>query len=497
MTQDGPEPDLASERGVLAGLCKFGEEAWADVGDLLRVESFTLDSNQVLWKCLEYAFGTMRTKKIDVPTIYSAARSLGLSDFLQDPEEKRHLQAVLKYPIELSSLRQLARKVRKLDVARELIAKTYDIQNGLREVTGDESIDRLISLAEEPIHGLTSLLSKGFDSIGAVRLAEGAEEYFQNKMDNPVEELGISTGFPRYDRAIGGGLRRRAIDMIVARQKTGKSILGVNVALHVAVKLGVPVLYADSELEREEQLERAAACLAGIDTHLVESGRVPQNLRKRLLDAAGQLRESPLDYECVGGLAPEDILSRLRRWVIRTVGFDETGRTNPCLIVYDWFKLMDPSMLTRSMGEHQLLGHLIDSLKHFVRQYQVPCLMFGQQNRDGVEKKDTTTVRGSDRVIDTVSSFTIFRWKDEGGTEAGERPAAAKYTHELIPVVCRHGPGMRRDDYINVETDYRRAFVAEGPTRNELFSQNGGKLKGLSYDPVQSQPQSRQQESGE
>ena len=36
----------------------------------------------------------------------------------------------------------------------------------------------------------------------------------------------------------------------------------------------------------------------------------------------------------------ENILNVIKRWVLQEVGTDENGRTNECLVVYDYLKLM-------------------------------------------------------------------------------------------------------------------------------------------------------------
>ena len=65
-------------------------------------------------------------------------------------------------------------------------------------------------------------------------LGESLSEYIEHVRENKSESMGISTGFPVFDRAIGGGLRRKCVDLVAARPKVGKSCFADNVALHVA-----------------------------------------------------------------------------------------------------------------------------------------------------------------------------------------------------------------------------------------------------------------------
>ena len=44
------------ERVVLAGLCQYGKDAYYDVSDIINTKTFSLDSNQALYRCLEKIF---------------------------------------------------------------------------------------------------------------------------------------------------------------------------------------------------------------------------------------------------------------------------------------------------------------------------------------------------------------------------------------------------------------------------------------------------------
>ena len=155
----------------------------------------------------------------------------------------------------------------------------------------------------------------------------------------------------------------------------------------------------------------------------------------------------------------------MRRWIAQTVGFDENGRTNDCMIIYDYLKLMTSDSISSSLQEFQVLGFQITSLHNFCVQYDCPCLSFVQLNRDGITKESTDVVSGSDRLIWLCTSFSIFKSKSEeevaeDGPENGNR--------KLVPLVARHGSGLADGDYINVKMRGEVGKIEEGVTRNEL-----------------------------
>jgi replicative DNA helicase len=477
-----PEPDPAAERGVLAGCFRYGRDVFVEVAPMLSEDSFVDEAHRAIWACVEFVLGRQDLSRIDSSTFSSACRQLNVFELLSRPQEKALVQAIARLDLTPEAAMRHAKVVGRLALARRLVDVLRAADDALCNVDGTESPDHILSLAEGPLQEFArSALS--LESPGAVPLGCDAREYFEAKLAHPREQVGIPTGFPRYDRVIGGGLRPGNIDLITARQGVGKSLLAVNIALNVA-RRGIRVLYMDTEMSRHEQLERAGACLSGLPARQVETGRLPTEEHGRLLEAADRLRELPLDHEDIAGLPPDAVVSRARRWVRRTVGLREDGLANPCLIVFDWLKMMDASQIGNNFAEWQVIGFFIDALKDFVKKEGVACLCFGQQNRDGLDHEDSRVVRGGDRIVDTVSSLTLFRRHDDESLEPGASPEQARYTHKLSVIKARWGY-LTGPNYINVATELARSYIEEGPTRDELFERQGGRLKGVGGGAVQ------------
>ena len=126
---------------------------------------------------------------------------------------------------------------------------------------------------------------------------------------------------------------------------------------------------------------------------------------------------------------------------------------------------MSSSSITNNHQEYQALGFQITSLHNLSVKYDFPCLSFVQLNRDGITRETTDTVSGSDRLIWLCTSFSIFKIKSpeelaEDGPNAGNR--------KLVPVVCRHGPGMEDGNYINMRMLGEHARLNELRTRDEF-----------------------------
>ena len=209
--------DTAAERAILAGICHYGEDAYLDIADIIQPSSFTIDSNGIIFECLKQICEKNSKPQIDIASIYSVAQELGFSNILSKKEEAQHLKAIIDFPVSLENVRKFAAKVRKLEIARLLRKQLDNAQEKLLEITGSEPISSIIGLAEDSIFNFTSLLN---DTDGSPEtIGSTIDEYIKSLEENKIDQVGIPTGFPIYDQAIGGGLRKGTINVIGARPK--------------------------------------------------------------------------------------------------------------------------------------------------------------------------------------------------------------------------------------------------------------------------------------
>ena len=453
--------DVGAERAVLAGLFTYGLESYVEISDLLDHSSFGHQNNQIIYKCIEKVL--QNEAEIDLPAILSAAEQLNLAETVNTRQELEYINSLMEFPIKKENVIYFAAQIKKFEFARKIKSLTSKISRDIDSINGDESIDEIIGIVENPI---MEFLRE--DDIGhkPERLGEGIEEYLEFLTENKCDQIGVPTGFPRYDASIGGGLRRKCVDLVSARPKVGKSVFADNVALNVASQ-GIPVLMLDTEMSKEDHLNRIIANLSGVPINEVATGSFTDDDEQTISvkGAIEQIKNIPYTYISVAGSPFEQIINAIKRWIIQEVGQDESGRTNECVVIYDYLKLMSSASITNNIQEYQALGFQIASLHNLSVKYDFPCLSFVQLNRDGITRETTDTVSGSDRLIWLCTSFSIFKVKSpeelaESGPNAGNR--------KLVPVVCRHGPGMEDGNYINMRMLGEYACLTELRTRDEF-----------------------------
>jgi replicative DNA helicase len=467
-----PLVDLATERAVLAGIATYGSNGYNEVADILTATAFTDEFNQIVFRCCEYLLKDANNAQVDLASILAAATSLGYSQvMLGRPDERKLLRSILNFPIHQSNIRNMALRLAKLEVARRLKREIHSAGKLLDSITGDEPIDHIISLAENPIFELTTELSTS-QSSGPIKLGEGVRAYIDYLAANPCQMVGISTGYPNYDLSIGGGLRKGTVNLIGARPKIGKTTFGDNVGIHIATILDTPVLNIDTEMSKEDHRVRILANLSEVPIQDIETGAFTENSwkRDRVNKAIDKFEKIPYYYESVAGKAFDEIVAMMRRWVHRV-----PGDGKPCVIIYDYLKVMDYEGFSKNMQEYQLLGFQISNLHNFmVRHEEARCLSFIQLNRDGISREDTDVASGSDRQIWLCDNFSIFKKKSD--EELAEDNTANR---KMVQLITRHGAGLEDGDYINMQFKGQYNKIVEGKTRNQVKADKRKQIEGF------------------
>lgn len=460
--------DLGAERALLSGLCKYGSEAFSDISDIIQVKTLTHEFNQVMYKCIEHHLKDKTDGVIDLPSILSSANSLGIHHILDKDEGRKMLRAILNMDIEQVNLRKLGAKLRKLQIARDLSSVMDEAKAALLEVSGDESAAHIISLAENPIFDYSMKVSDGRNS-GPQLIGSDLKERINFLRNNPVSQMGISTGFPEYDFVIGGGLRKGSVNVTAARAKMGKTSIAKNMAIHIAEILGYHVLNLDTEMCKEDQQYRMVSSMTGVPINDICTGKFALNREHDRLvnEALERIAKMPYYYQSIAGMPFEDVIAIMRRWITKDVGLIN-GEAKPCVIILDYLKLLDSGNM-KNIQEYQELGFMMTSLQNFMVKYRVPCQTFVQLNRDGLDKENEATVSGSDRISWFCSSLGIFKAKtSEEMAEDLKAGIKEKYNRKYIPLLSRFGPGLDYGDYINMKFEGQYCRIREGPTRNNI-----------------------------
>jgi hypothetical protein len=243
-------------------------------------------------------------------------------------------------------------------------------------------------------------------------------------------------------------------------------------------------------MTKEDHINRLLAMITETEINSIETGKFAnsQDKKSKIDKAVDMLKQSKIYYKSIAGKPFEEQLALMRRWIVKDVGLEDDGSAKPCVIFYDYLKLMDTQGMSQDLKEYQVLGFMMTALHNIATRYKVPIVAFVQLNRDGITKESTDTASGSDRIIWLCSNFTIFKRKSddeiaEDGPNEGNR--------KLVPIISRHGGGLDDNDYINCHMKGWCAKITEGRTKLEIANNIGSKNNNGNDFTIENEPDSK------
>ena len=448
----------AAEKAVLSACYNGGLDVFFEVSDIVKPSSFVEPNNEIFFSCLRHVYEHIKVHKCDLLSLQAAAIELGIEQLINKTEVSKHIRQIIDFSVELNNARKFAQKIRKLEIARLLYKQLERANEHILEVTGTETVNEILGIAEEAIFDFSSLLSDQGDDPKPI--TAGLIAHLQQLIDQPVQQPGISTGFPIWDATIGGGLRGGTVNIIGARAKGFKSGMALNMGRNIS-SLGLPVLYLDTEMQIKDQQSRLIASYSRTQIRDIETGQFSQTnaVTAHVLECARELdvKCQTFTYKNISGMALDEQLSIMRRWLFKIVGVNTDKKANPCVILYDYIKLMDAQGLQK-IQEYQAIGFLLTRLHNFTVLYDIPIVGFVQLNRDGIDKESVASVSQSDRIIWFGSNFSILKPKSD---EEIANDGVQYGNFKLAPMVCRHGPGLPPNEYIACKAQKNCAHIEE------------------------------------
>jgi replicative DNA helicase len=232
---------------------------------------------------------------------------------------------------------------------------------------------------------------------------EGLRELIEERMENPVKQMGISTGYKILDSQIDG-LVPATLNVVSARPKMGKSSLLSNIAYYVAYIGGpkYPVLYVDTEMGFGQWRDRILSSMSGVPERVVKHGGYTSEDYEKLKRAASIMEKGKLFHEYMPGYTVDKLSALYKKYKLK----HDIG-----LMVFDYIKEPDSRSVDARRKEYQILGDVTTKLKDLTGSLNIPCLTAVQLNRD--EK-----VADSDRIVRYADTIMEWKYKTKEEVEA-------------------------------------------------------------------------------
>ena len=419
-----PPHSVEAEQSVLGGLL-LDNMAWDRAGDLLTDSDFYRYEHRLIYAAIGALIAG--SKPADVITVFEHLQSLGKA---QDCGGLAYLNALAQSVPSAANMRRYAEIVRERSILRKLIAASDEIATNAFNPQGravssvlDEAESKIFQIGEEG-----SRQKQGFQSID--KLVVSLIDRVQELHDNGAEEVtGVRTGFYDLDK-MTAGLQKGDLIVLAARPSMGKTAFALNIAEHVAVQEGLPVLVFSMEMGASQLALRLVGSLGRINQQNLRTGRLDSGEWERLTDSVEKLSQVQLHIDETAGLTSSELRARARRMARQ---FGTLG-----LIVIDYLQLMNGSGGNEE-NRATVLGEISRGLKALAKELQCPVIALSQLNRSVESRQDKRPMMSDLResgAIEQDADIIIFIYRDDYYDKASKKPGQA----EIIIAKQRNGP---------------------------------------------------------
>ena len=328
-------------------------------------------------------------------------------------------------------MRRYAEIVRERAVLRKLIAASDEIATQAFNPQGrgagqilDEAETKIFRIGEE-----TSRQRQGFQSIDKlmVALLDRVNELHENGAEDVT---GVRTGFYDLDR-LTAGLQKGDLIVLAARPSMGKTAFALNMAEHVSVNEGLPVLVFSMEMGASQLALRLVGSLGRIDQQRLRTGKLAGDEWTRLAEAVDRLKQAQVFIDETPALTSAELRARARR-MARQFG----GTLG--LIVIDYLQLMSGNSSSEENRATEI-GEISRGLKALAKELQCPVVALSQLNRSVESRNDKRPMMSDLResgAIEQDADVIMFIYRDEYYNKETKEPGVA----ELIIGKQRNGP---------------------------------------------------------
>ena len=295
--------NLEAERTVL-GAVLVDNQAFNSAAELLTREDFYRDSHRRIFDAM--AVLAERSQPIDLVTLKD---ELVRESALEAVGGASYLGALLDGVPRITSVEHWSRIIKEKAVVRKLIHAGNRIVQSCYE--GEDEAAALLDQAEKSIFDIAEKrIRAGFASMREI-VKESFRTIDQLSQSKDVVS-GLATGFVDIDE-MTSGLQKGELVIVAARPAMGKTSFCLNVAQHVAMRVGETVGLFSLEMSKEQLALRLLCADARIDAHRLRTGKLNEKDWARLAKAYSDLSQSRLFIDDSATISPLEMRAKCRR----------------------------------------------------------------------------------------------------------------------------------------------------------------------------------------
>lgn len=417
-------PHAQEAEKLILGALMSEPTCFEQVDEMLKPQDFYLPQHAKLYEIIQAL--ARHNRPFDAATL---VESLSQDQRIESVGGESYLYHCLQSVPSIINIIAYAGIVREKSVLRQLIASCQEIAGFAYHPNDGESWEKILDKAEQRIfsigdqrmtndqmpESLVDVLARTTERIDLLHESKGAI-------------TGLPTGFNDLDK-MTSGLQPGDLVIVAGRPSMGKTVFGVNIAEHAAIKTKKPVVIFSLEMPSEMIVMRMLSSLGRINQQRLRTGQLQEDDWSRLTSAISMLADVPIFIDDQPGLSPHEIKSRLRR-IAKQHG--EIG-----LVLVDYLQLMQvPEAKDNRTNEISIISR---SLKLIAKELSTPVIALSQLNRGLEQRQDKRPVMSDLResgAIEQDADLIAFIYRDEVYNEHSPDQGVA----EIIIGKQRNGP---------------------------------------------------------
>ncbi len=227
---------------------------------------------------------------------------------------------------------------------------------------------------------------------------------YEQYKNNPEFCRGIKIGFDGLDSALKG---LKIMNVIMATTGTGKSVLASNWASFIALTLGLPTLYINFEMEKEDLIRRIISSLSEVPSDRILSGLYKPGEWEKVEDIAKLIKEVGTLF--LTGNEPKTINDTIsliyhykHKYNIKVVFIDYIG------------EIQEDDLALKERSEYLTYGRYTQTLKETCVKLGIKCVLLAQLNRAGEGEPKRSNIQGSWKILQKAdTAMTLLFDKDK------------------------------------------------------------------------------------
>lgn len=365
-----PEPDeqitpieAGAERSILAALLTT-PKVFDDLCDVLVAADFGVPAHEAIYAAIVACDATGRP--FDVITVADEMRRAGTLDVRG---RGAYLRELAGSAASLEALDAHVEIVLDRSLRRRMVSAARTIGSSALNPAHDAS--SVLDIAEQQIFDLSNKQSE--PSLAPMSVVMSKTQEMIDKV-RTMKIVGKATGIHRLDE-ITGGLRGGQFVIIAARPSMGKSVLGLQIAEHIAETENMCVPFFSYEMSHEELGVRLVASRSGVPLDVLTRGHVPTDagMDRVVAEAVAALAELPLHVDDRPPASVTALRSKIRAM----------ARRQPLgAVVVDYIQLLEGDGSRRSNENRtQEVSFISRTLKQLAVELDVPIIAISQLSR--------------------------------------------------------------------------------------------------------------------